>query len=276
MVVCVIGDGEAETGALAASWHSNKFLNPRTDGAVLPILHLNGYKIANPTILARISESELRALMVGYGHEPFFLDCAAGEANALEAHARFAAALDKCIDLIHEIQTHARSVSTGPITRPLWPMIVLRSPKGWTGPVLVDGLKSEGSWRSHQVPFGEVRTNPAHLALLEQWLKSYRPAELFSQDGQLLPELQALAPKGKKRMGDSPYANNGVVRELKLPDFRDYAFVFDRPGTLTAESPQAIGCFLRDIIKLNTTNKVNRCLILSIWPLRMSHAPCPI
>lgn len=283
-VACVVGDGEAETGPCSASWHSNKFINPKRDGAVLPILHLNGFKIANPTVLARISDAELQALMVGYGHNPFFVT---DRGDALETHRLFAATLDKCLDLIASIKQAAEAHGVAEESRPLWPMIVFRSPKGWTGPKTVDGLKSEGSWRSHQVPFGNVRDDPVHLALLEQWMKSYSPENLFSQDGKLLPELQALAPKGKKRMvasptssplspltsthshsptlthslfsksissrrqGDSPYYNPGVIRALKLPDFKQYAFKFDAPGSLTAESPQAIGLYLRDVLKLN-------------------------
>src|SRR5690348_3163122 len=204
IVACVVGDGEAETGALAASWHSNKFLNPRTDGAVLPILHLNGYKIANPTFLARIPHDELDALFRGYGYAPHYVE--GHDPPAM--HRKMAATLDRIVADIREIQALARN--EGFAGRPRWPMIVLRTPKGWTGPETVDGLPSEGSWRSHQVPFGDL-TNPEHLRLLEQWMKSYRPDELFDERGTLRPELQALAPTGDRRMGANPHANGGVL-----------------------------------------------------------------
>ena len=245
VVACVVGDGEAETGPLAAAWHSNKFLNPRRDGAVLPILHLNGYKIANPTVLARIAHTELEYLMIGYGYQPFFVE----GSDPTEMHRKFAATLDHCLDLIKEIQRKARE--EGDNTRPLWPMIIFRSPKGWTGPKTVDGKKTEDYWRSHQVPFSEVREVPGHMTLLEEWMRSYKPEELFTAEGQLIPELRALAPKGKKRMGDSPYANGGIVRDLRMPDFREYAFNVPKPGGLTAESPRPMAKFLRDILKLN-------------------------
>jgi xylulose-5-phosphate/fructose-6-phosphate phosphoketolase len=247
VVACVIGDGEAETGPLAAAWHSNKFLNPKKDGAVLPILHLNGYKIANPTILARITPKELENLMIGYGYQPFWVE----GSDPYEMHRKMAATMDKCLDLIAEIQHKARVENDS--TRSLWPMIILRSPKGWTGPKEVDGKKTENYWRSHQVPFDEVREIPGHLMLLEQWMRGYKPDELFTEDGSLIPELRALSPVGKKRMGDSPYANGGIVRELQLPNFIDYAFKFDTPGSLVAESPRPMGKFLRDILKLNAT-----------------------
>lgn len=245
VVACVIGDGEAETGPLAAAWHSNKFLNPKHDGAVLPILHLNGYKIANPTVLSRISSKELECLMIGYGYQPFFVE----GSDPRIMHHKLAATMDKCLDIIKEIQRKARDENC--TSRPLWPMIVFRSPKGWTGPKEVDGKKTEDYWRSHQVPFGEVRENPDHLKLLEQWLRSYKPEELFTADGTLIPELRALAPTGHKRMGDSPYANGGIVRDLICPDFQSYAFKFDKPGGLVAESPRPMAKFMRDILKLN-------------------------
>ena len=222
LVACVVGDGEAETGPLATSWHSNKFVDPRRDGAVLPILHLNGYKIANPTVLARISEAELAALMRGYGHEPLVVSIDADD-DHLDAHRRFAAVLDDALDRIAAIQRAARD--EGVTSRPMWPMIVLRSPKGWTGPREVDGLPTEGTWRSHQVPMTDVRANSDHLRVLEDWLRSYRPEELFDSAGRVRPELADLAPEGPRRMGALPQANGGLVlRDLSLPDFRDYAF----------------------------------------------------
>ena len=246
-VACVIGDGEAETGPLAAAWHANKFVNPAKDGAVLPILHLNGFKIANPTVLSRISDEELESLMIGYGHQPFFVE----GSDPVEMHHKMAATLDKCFDIIADIQRKARA---GDTTRPFWPMIVFKTLKGWTGPKEVDGKKTEGSWRSHQVPFGEVRENPGHLKLLEAWLKTYRVEELFTADGILRPELQALSPRGRKRMGDSPYANPGVVRDLRMPDFRDYAVPVHIPGDCVVESPRPMSHFLRDILRLNASS----------------------
>jgi xylulose-5-phosphate/fructose-6-phosphate phosphoketolase len=252
LVACVVGDGEAETGPLATSWHANKFLNPQRDGAVLPILHLNGYKIANPTVLARIPEEELAALMRGYGYEPLFVSIAADD-DHLEAHQRFAAGLDDALDRIAAIQHAARS--EGSAERPAWPMIVLRSPKGWTGPREVDGLLMEGTWRSHQVPMTDVRTNPDHLRLLEEWLRSYGPDELFDDEGRVVPELAELAPEGERRMGALPQANGGVVlRELSLPDFRDYALDVEHPGRQVAEATRALGGFLRDAIARNPEN----------------------
>ncbi len=246
VVCCVVGDGEAETGPLATSWHSNKFLDPVRDGVVLPILHLNGYKIANPTVLARIPEEELRALMEGYGHHPYFVS---GDDPAV-MHQQMAATMDAVIAEIGEIQRAARS--GGATERPRWPMIVLRSPKGWTGPKEVDGLPSENSWRSHQVPFGEVRTNPVHLALLEKWLRSYRPEELFDADGALIPELAELPPRSYRRMSANPHANGGLLlRDLALPDFRDYAVDVPAPGATTAEATRVLGTFLRDVIDRN-------------------------
>ncbi len=218
IVACVVGDGEAETGPLATAWHSNKFINPIRDGAVLPILNLNGYKIANPTILARISHEELEALFRGYGYTPYFVE---GD-DPDTMHQRMAATLETAIAEIRAVQQKARA--SGVAERPRWPMIVLRSPKGWTGPKEINGHKAEGSWRSHQVPFSDVRDNPAHLQLLEDWMKSYRPEELFDADGRLVPELRALAPTGTRRMSANLHTNGGLLRhDLKLPDFRDYA-----------------------------------------------------
>ncbi len=226
LAACVIGDGEAETGALAASWHSNKFLNPIHDGAVLPILHLNGYKIANPTILARMPHETLAELLSGYGHEPFFVE---GSDPAV-VHQKMAAALDAALDRIALIQAEARGRKSAS-QMPRWPMIVLRTPKGWTGPKEVDGLKTEGFWRSHQVPLSDVRGNPAHLRQLEAWMRSYAPETLFDAAGGLAPELAALAPRGTRRMGANPHANGGLLmRRLRLPDFRDYAIEVTTPG----------------------------------------------
>jgi xylulose-5-phosphate/fructose-6-phosphate phosphoketolase len=245
---CVVGDGEAETGPLATSWHSNKFLNPRTDGAVLPILHLNGYKIANPAILARISRAELESLLVGYGYQPYFVEGDQPEAM----HRQMAATVDMAIAGIREIQRKSRD--GGEPKRPLWPMIVLRSPKGWTGPKEVDGKKTEGSWRSHQVPFSDME-KPEHVRLLEHWMQSYRPEELFDASGRLKPELAELAPSGERRMGSNPHANGGVLlRDLRLPDFRDYAVPVPTPGGTLAESTRVMGTFLRDVIRNNADN----------------------
>jgi xylulose-5-phosphate/fructose-6-phosphate phosphoketolase len=252
LVACVVGDGEAETGPLATSWHGNKFLSPRTDGAVLPILHLNGYKIANPTVLARIPEHELDALMRGYGHEPLQVAFTPDD-DHLDVHRRFAAVLDEALDRIEEIQNGARA--EGSTQRPAWPMIVLRSPKGWTGPREVDGLPMEGTWRSHQVPMTDVRSNPEHLRLLEEWLRSYGPEELFDEQGRLVPELAELAPHGDRRMSATPHANGGrVLRDLDLPDFRDYALDVEQPGVEFAESTRVLGGFLRDVIARNRHN----------------------
>ena len=246
---CVVGDGEAETGPLATAWHSNKFLNPVTDGAVLPILHLNGYKIANPTILARISHDELNQLFVGYGYKPYFVE---GDDPAL-MHQLMAAMVDTVIAEIREIQRQARE--DGNTTRPLWPMIILRSPKGWTGPKEVDGLQTEGSWRSHQVPLSEMASKPAHVQLLETWMKSYVHEELFDSHGTLLPELAALAPSGVRRMGANPHANGGILlHELRLPDFRDYAVAVTQPGRSNAEATRMLGSFLRDVMRNNMHN----------------------
>jgi xylulose-5-phosphate/fructose-6-phosphate phosphoketolase len=245
IVACVVGDGEAETGPLATSWHGNKFLNPARDGAVLPILHLNGYKIANPTILARIPHDALEALFVGYGYKPHFVE---GDEPAA-MHQLMAATLDRALDEIAALQKAAHA---GEVTAcPQWPMIVLRSPKGWTGPKTVDGLKTEGYWRSHQVPFGDM-DKAEHVKLLEEWMKSYRPHELFDGDGMLKPEIAALAPAGERRMGANPHANGGLLRrELVLPDFADYAVAIPHPGQTDAEATRIMGAFLRDVTRQN-------------------------
>ncbi|WP_065751036.1 phosphoketolase family protein [Bradyrhizobium paxllaeri] len=247
IVACVIGDGEAETGPLAASWHSNKFLSPVHDGAVLPILHLNGYKIANPTVLGRMSDEEIRGLFRGYGHEPLFVE--GDDPHAM--HRLMADALDVALTSIRSIQQGARN-HTSSFHRPQWPVIVLRSPKGWTGPKEIDGLKVEGFWRAHQVPITNPRGNPDHLKLLVQWMSSYEPEKLFDANGGLMPELQRLAPTGNHRMGANPHANGGLLkRELKLPDFRSYAVDFPSPGGTVAEATRELGRFLRDVVKLN-------------------------
>ncbi|AZI59113.1 phosphoketolase family protein [Nakamurella antarctica] len=249
LALCVVGDGEAETGPLAASWHSNKFLNPVTDGAVLPVLHLNGYKIASPALLARIPESELADLMRGYGYDPLFVT---GEDPA-HVHQLIAAALDTAADKIAQIQHDARE--NGVTDRPAWPMIVLRTPKGWTGPKVVDGLPVEGTFRSHQVPLAATRTNAEHRDQLEEWLRSYRPAELFDDEGRLLPELQALTPTGDRRMSANPHANGGaLLRDLRLPDFRDYAVEVTAPATQMHEATKVLGAWLRDVIVHNPDN----------------------
>jgi len=246
IVACVVGDGEAETGPLATAWHANKFLNPVTDGAVLPILHLNGYKIANPTILARINREELQSLFIGYGYTPYVVE---GDDPKL-MHEVMAQTLETVIAEIHDIQHNARS--QGATQRPRWPLIILRSPKGWTGPREVDGKKTEGSWRSHQVPLAELATKPEHLNILETWMKSYQPEELFDTTGKLKPELAALAPSGSRRMGANPHANGGLLlKPLRMPDFRAYAVEVPRPGTVFAEATRVMGGFLRDVMKLN-------------------------
>jgi xylulose-5-phosphate/fructose-6-phosphate phosphoketolase len=250
IVAAVVGDGEAETGPLATSWHSNKFLDPATDGAVLPILHLNGYKIANPCILARISHEELDQLFRGYGYTPIFVE---GHEPA-KMHQLMAAALDQALDEIQRIHNAARN--NGVLERPRWPMIILRSPKGWTCPKEIDGKRAEDSWRAHQVPMGEVRDNPAHIKILEQWMKSYRPQELFDANGRFKPELAELAPKGERRMSANPHANGGLLlRDLLLPDFRDYAIEVKKPGGTDAEATRVMGKFLRDTMKLNLESK---------------------
>jgi xylulose-5-phosphate/fructose-6-phosphate phosphoketolase len=249
LVTVVVGDGEAETGPLATSWHSTKFLNPIRDGAVLPILHLNGYKINNPTLLSRISHEELENLFKGYGWTPYFVEGHDPEVM----HQKMAAVLEDCILEIRRIQKDART--SGKPSRPRWPMIVLRSPKGWTGPKEVDGHKVEGFWRSHQVPLSGMHDNPAHLKQLEDWMRSYRPEKLFNDKGQLIPELKALAPKGARRMGANPHANGGMMRKaLRMPDFRDYALAVDKPGQISAENTRPLARFLRDIMTSNMTN----------------------
>jgi xylulose-5-phosphate/fructose-6-phosphate phosphoketolase len=250
LVACVVGDGEAETGPLAASWHSNKFLNPRVDGAVLPILHLNGYKIANPTVLARIPEAELLALFEGYGWEPRLVSGGFDGEEPGPVHERFAAALDWSLDRIAAIQRAARA--DGADERPRWPMLVLRTPKGWTGPKEVDGLPVEATWRSHQVPLAGVRESADHRRQLEEWLRSYRPDELFDEGGRLVPEFAALPPRGERRMSANPHANGGLVlRDLVLPDFRDYAVEVPQPATTFGEATRVLGAFLRDVVAAN-------------------------
>ncbi|MDB5696115.1 MAG: phosphoketolase [Sphingomonas bacterium] len=244
IVACVVGDGEAETGPLAASWHSNKFLNPARDGAVLPILHLNGFKIANPTVLARIGRDELSQLLRGYGHEPFFVE---GD-DPDTVHQQLAATLDLVLGRITAIQTAARN--DGEATRPRWPMIVLRTPKGWTGPKEVDGKPVEGTWRAHQVPIASF-ANPEHLGQLETWMRSYRPEELFDADGKLIAELAALAPTGHRRMGSNPHANGGLRVPLAMPRFRDHAVGVSSPGSVRAEATRALGGFLREVMRLS-------------------------
>ena len=249
LVACVIGDGEAETGPLAASWHSNKFLNPRTDGAVLPILHLNGYKIANPTVLARIPEDELESFLTGCGWRPVVVT---GDEPEV-VHRDLACALDDALDEIAEIQRAARE--DGETRRPRWPMLVLRTPKGWTGPKEVDGKPVENTWRSHQVPVTSAREDAGHRKILEDWMRSYRPEELFDEDGRLVAELRAIAPEGDRRMSANPHANGGeVLRDLVLPDFRDYAVEVERPGVTTAEATKVLGAFLRDVVERNPEN----------------------
>ncbi|MFZ4457005.1 MAG: phosphoketolase family protein [Bacteroidales bacterium] len=250
IAVCVIGDGEAETGALAASWHSNKFLNPLHDGAVLPILHLNGYKIANPTILDRISRSAITDFLKGNGYKPYFVE---GD-DPMEMHQMMAFVMDLVVEEILSIQQNARV--KGCTDLPQWPMIVLSTPKGWTGPKVVDGIKIEGTYRSHQVPLSELATKPDHIRLLEEWMKSYKPEELFDQNGKLLPELADLAPKGTRRMGANPHANGGLLlKDLNMPDFRDYAVNVLEPGRINAEATRVMGQFVRDVVTLNSEQR---------------------
>jgi xylulose-5-phosphate/fructose-6-phosphate phosphoketolase len=246
LACCVVGDGEAETGALATSWHSNKFLNPVRDGAVLPILHLNGYKIAGPTVLARLAAEELTSLFSGYGYEPVVLE---GD-EPLEMHRRMARTLDGLIERILAIQRAARAENDA--ARPRWPMLILRTPKGWTGPKIVDGVQIEGTCRAHQVPLTNVIENPEHLGILESWMRSYKPEELFDAGGALVPELAALAPHGERRMSANPHSNGGLLlRDLVMPDFRDYAVPVERPGAIRAEATRVLGTFLRDILRAN-------------------------
>jgi len=248
-VFAIIGDGEAETGPLAASWHSNKFLNPARDGGVIPILHLNGYKIANPTVLARIPEAELTDLLEGYGQSPVYVT---GDDPAL-VHQQMAAAFDWALDEVARIQLAARS--GGEKARPRWPMIVLRTPKGWTGPKTVDGLQIEGTFRAHQVPVTDFATSPDHIKILEDWMRSYHAEELFDRSGRLVEELAELAPRGRRRMSDNPHANGGeLLKDLRLPDFRDYGVDVEKPGTTTSEATRVLGAYLRDVIKANSDN----------------------
>lgn len=250
IAACVIGDGEAETGALAASWHSNKFLSPVRDGAVLPILHLNGYKIANPTVLGRMSAEELTSLLIGYGHKPHFVE---GD-DPETMHLLMAKTLETVLAETQAIQRDARE--NGFSRRPQWPMIVLRSPKGWTGPKFVDGLPTENSFRSHQVPLAELATNPEHLKMLERWMLSYKPDELFDDDGKFMAELAELAPSGDRRMGANPHANGGLLlKDLEMPDFKDYAVDIPKPGTIEAEATRVMGQFLRDVMKGNEDSR---------------------
>ena len=248
IAACVVGDGEAETGPLATSWQLNKFINPKTDGAVLPILHLNGYKIANPTVLARISHEELESFFRGCGWEPYFVE----GSDPAEMHRKMAEAMDECIVKILSCQQHARE--TGDLRRPIWPMIVLRAPKGWTGPDYVDGLKVEDYWRAHQVPMQP--DTPEHIRQIEDWLRSYRPEELFDKDGHPMPDILALAPEGNRRMGANPHANGGhLLRDLRMPDFRDYEVKVPFPGAVEAQDMTAMGSFVRDIYKLNEAER---------------------
>ncbi|MDQ6900305.1 MAG: phosphoketolase family protein, partial [Candidatus Dormibacteraeota bacterium] len=285
LVVCVVGDGEAETGPLASSWHSNKFLNPARDGAVLPVLHLNGYKIANPTVLARIPEPELRSLLEGYGYDPVVVT---GE-EPERMHQLMAAALDGVLDQIAEIQSGARQ--RGVAERPRWPMIVLRTPKGWTGPKEVDGLPVEGSFRAHQVPVADLANRSEHLRVLEEWMRSYRPEELFTETGALIPELAELPPKGASRMSANLHSNGGLLlQDLKLPDFRGYAVDVSKPATNSSEATRVLGAFLRDVMRMNLSNfrvmgpdetasnrlnhlfeATDRTWLEDIWPRRDDH-----
>jgi xylulose-5-phosphate/fructose-6-phosphate phosphoketolase len=249
IVCCVVGDGEAESGPLAAAWHSNKFLNPATDGAVLPILHLNGYKIHNPTVLARIPREELESLFIGYGYKPYFVEGSEPE----KVHQEMAATLDTVIEEIHAIQRDARE--KGVTTRPQWPMIILVTPKGWTGPKEVDGKPVEGYWRAHQVPMADMASD-VHLKILEDWMKSYKPEELFDANGRLIQELAELAPKGTRRMGDNPHTNGGVLlRDLRMPDFKDYAVKVEKPGVEIGEATRVLGYFLRDVMRENMDSR---------------------
>ncbi len=255
LACCVVGDGEAETGPLATSWHCNKFLNPARDGAVLPILHLNGYKIANPTVLGRMKDEELTQLFTGYGWKPYFVEGHEPE----KMHQLMAGTLDMIVKEIQSIQNNARSqnaASKNGAERPIWPMLILRSPKGWTGPKTVDGKQIEGTWRAHQVPVADLQSKPEHVKILEDWLRSYRPEELFDENGKLIPELAELPPKGDRRMGANPHANGGLLlRDLVMPDFRKYAVSVSKPGTENAEATRVLGGLLRDVMKLNADTK---------------------
>ncbi len=252
LVAAVVGDGEAETGPLATSWHSNKFVHPVNDGVVLPILHLNGFKIANPTVLARISEEELTSLMVGYGHRPYLFTAGYDDEPPIETHRRFAALVD---DVLDEIAALKRAAAEGDETRPMWPMIVFRTPKGWTGPAYIDGKKTTGSWRAHQVPLANARDTEAHLKVLEDWMRSYRPEELFDADGRVAEDITALAPAGHLRMSDNPHANGGLLlHDLRLPDFREYGVDVPTPGGSVSEAPKVLGQWLADVIRLNPHN----------------------
>lgn len=254
IVTTVVGDGEAETGPLATAWHSNKFLNPVRDGAVLPILNLNGYKIANPTILARISPEELESLFVGYGYTPYIVEHIEGDDVGV-THQKMAATLEHCINQIRSIQQEARQGEAKDATRPRWPMIILRTPKGWTAPKDIDGHKVEGFWRAHQVPMSDVQKNHNHLIVLEEWLRSYKPEELFDENGTLIPELKELSPTGHRRISANPHANGGILRkDLKMPDFRQYAVEVRDPGRAEAENTRYLGYFLRDVMRDNMTN----------------------
>ncbi|MDC7124841.1 MAG: phosphoketolase family protein, partial [Spirochaetales bacterium] len=245
----VVGDGEAETGPLATAWHSNKFLNPVRDGAVLPILHLNGYKINNPTILARMKKNDVKALFTGYGYKPYFVEGSDPETM----HQAMAATLERCIKDIKKIQTDARSGKNTEL--PHYPMIILRSPKGWTAPKEVDGLKIEGFWRAHQVPLSGMHENPEHLEILEKWLRSYHPEEVFDEKGRLKERYRSIAPEGNRRMGSNPHANGGLLcKDLIMPDFRKYGKEFDKPGTTRAENTRSLGVFLRDVMNNNMEN----------------------
>jgi len=251
IVSCVVGDGEAETGPLATAWHSNKFLNPKIDGAVLPILHLNGYKISNPTVLARISKDELKQFFTGSGYKPYFVE----GSDPKTMHQLMAKTLEIVVKEIKTIQAKARK-SKKSVSRPRWPMIVLNTPKGWTGPKSIDGLKAEGYWRSHQVPFAEMAEKPEHIGALDHWMKSYKPGELFDKHGRLIPALAELAPKGKLRMSDNPHTNGGLLlRDLRMPDFRKYAINVDKPGIVESEPTRVMGYFLRDVMKINQKTK---------------------
>ncbi|GAA0938006.1 hypothetical protein [Pseudonocardia zijingensis] len=271
LVACVVGDGEAETGPLAASWHANKFLDPVSDGTVLPVLHLNGYKIANPTVLSRIPERELLALLEGYGHEPVLVDVGADE-DPMVVHARAAEAMDRIVDTIAGIRARAARGELG--GRPRWPVLVLRSPKGWTGPRVVDGLPVEGTWRAHQVPLARVREEPEHLAQLEEWMRSYRPEELFDDEGRPVSGLDAAAPTGERRMSATPHGNGGeLLRPLRLPDFREQTVAVPRPGAVTAEATRVAGLAgstdMRAVLAAERDGRPEAVLAVAVWLHRL-------